>query len=198
MEPTRRDELAGLTPRGSSRTLGRLARETETAPPVEIVQVSARKRMGSMVRVGRKVVTLIAVLLAVRSAVSMGASTDHFFDSAGLQIHYIEDGTGEPVVLVHGFLGSIESWTRLGVFGELAKSYRVIALDSRGHGKSAKPHSPQQYEREMGLDIVRLLDHLNIERAHIIGYSLGALIVAQLATARPDRFLSATLGGHVR
>jgi pimeloyl-ACP methyl ester carboxylesterase len=149
--------------------------------------------------VGRQVVTLAAVaLLALRSAVSVGASTDHYFDSAEVQIHYIEDGTGEPVVLVHGFMGSIESWIRLGIFGELAKSYRVIALDSRGHGKSGKPHNPQQYEREMGLDIVRLLDHLNIQRAHIIGYSLGALIVAQLATARPERFLSATFGGAAR
>ena len=153
-----------------------------------------------MRRTGRKVVTSIPVslLMLLLGPVSTIAFSDRYFDSAGVQIHYVEEGTGEPVVLVHGFLGSIESYVRPGIFGELAKRYRVIALDLRGHGKSGKPHDPRDYEREMGLDIVRLLDQLAIDRAHIIGYSLGALIVAQLAATSPDRFRSITLGGAAR
>ncbi|HEX9606618.1 MAG TPA: alpha/beta hydrolase, partial [Gemmatimonadaceae bacterium] len=62
-----------------------------------------------------------------------------------------------------------------------------------GHGKSAKPHNPSAYGREMGLDIVRLLDHLGIARAHVVGFSLGSQLTSQLLTLRPDRFLTATL-----
>jgi pimeloyl-ACP methyl ester carboxylesterase len=71
----------------------------------------------------------------------------------------------------------------------------VVALDCRGHGKSGKPHDAKQYGPEMGLDIVRLLDHLGIARAHVVGYSMGANIVAQLLTTHANRFLTATLGG---
>ena len=153
-----------------------------------------------MRRTGRPVITLMpaSLLIMLLAPVSTIAVSDRYFDSAGVQIHYIEEGTGDPVVLVHGFLGSVESYVRLGVFGELAKRYRVIALDLRGHGKSGKPHDAREYEREMGLDIVRLLDHLAIDRAHVIGYSLGALIVAQLATTSPDRLQSVTLGGAAK
>lgn len=77
----------------------------------------------------------------------------------------------------------------------LAKDYRVIAMDCRGHGMSGKPHDPKQYGPEMALDIVRLLDHLGICKAHIIGYSMGATITSQLLTMHPERFLTATLGG---
>jgi pimeloyl-ACP methyl ester carboxylesterase len=77
----------------------------------------------------------------------------------------------------------------------LAKDYRVIAMDCRGHGMSGKPHDPKQYGLEMALDIVRLLDHLGIGKAHIVGYSMGAMITSKLLTMQPDRFLTATLGG---
>lgn len=120
---------------------------------------------------------------------------DKYFDSSGVQIHYLEQGVGEPIVLVHGRGGTLEDWVDSGVLPNLAKSYRVIAIDLRGHGRSSKPHDPKQYGPEMGLDIVRLLDHLGIARAHVVGYSLGANIVSQLLTSHPDRFLTATLGG---
>ena len=80
------------------------------------------------------------------------------------------------------------------MFQKLAVDYRVIAFDARGHGKSGKPHDPKQYGREMALDVVRLLDHLSIRKAHIVGYSMGAAITSQLLTLHPDRFLTATLG----
>ena len=80
------------------------------------------------------------------------------------------------------------------MFPNLAKDHRVIALDLRGHGKSDKPHDPKAYV-ELGQDVVRLLDHLNIARAHIVGYSLGGNITAKLLTTDPDRFITSTLGG---
>jgi pimeloyl-ACP methyl ester carboxylesterase len=94
---------------------------------------------------------------------------------------------------LHGLGGSLETWTQTGRLQELAAEYRVIAFDARGHGKSGKPHDPKQYGREMGLDVIRLLDHLGIARAHIIGYSMGGFITSQLLTLHPERFLTATL-----
>ena len=145
------------------------------------------------------------MLIARRSLLALGAyclsanadaAEERFFDSAGIRIRYIEEGWGEPVVLVHGYTSDAEAqWTRTGVLQALATRYRVIALDARGHGRSGKPHDPAQYGPEMGFDILRLLDYLDITRAHIVGYSMGAHIVAQLATTHPERFLTATLGG---
>ena len=118
------------------------------------------------------------------------------FDSAGVPIHYIERGAGTPVVLVHSYGGDLESqWIETGVLDALARGHRVIALDVRGHGKSGKPHDPEAYGAEIAWDIVRLLDHLGIPKAHIAGYSMGAHIVALLLTLAPERCLSATLGG---
>ena len=139
-----------------------------------------------------KVSVLIVVLFG---ASLLAAPQSRFFDSAGIQIHYLEEGTGQPVVLLHGYTSNAESWIRNGVFAELAKGYHVIALDCRGHGESGKPHTAEQYGREMARDVLRLLDVLGIDRAHIIGYSLGAQIAAQLVVSSPERFRTAILGG---
>jgi len=120
-----------------------------------------------------------------------------YFDSIGVQIRYVEAGSGEPVLLIHGVTQNIETnWISTGVFQNLSKDHRVIAFDLRGHGKSGKPHEPSAYGREMVQDAVRLLDHLGIARANIVGYSLGAIITEKLATTNGDRFITATLGGH--
>jgi pimeloyl-ACP methyl ester carboxylesterase len=120
-----------------------------------------------------------------------------FFDSKGVKIHYTDEGQGEPVLLIHGFTADIAlNWRAPGIIKELAKNYRVIALDNRGHGKSDKPHDPKKYGAEMVEDAVRLLDHLKIQKAHVVGYSMGAIITAKLLVTHPDRLLSATLGGH--
>jgi pimeloyl-ACP methyl ester carboxylesterase len=122
---------------------------------------------------------------------------DAFFDSNGVKIHYSDEGQGEPVVLVHGFTVNLDrNWRAPGVIRALlAKGFRVIALDNRGHGKSDKPHDLDKYGMEMVEDVVRLLDHLKLKKAHVVGYSMGAIITAKLLTTHPDRLLSATLGG---
>jgi pimeloyl-ACP methyl ester carboxylesterase len=129
-------------------------------------------------------------------------SAEKSFDSHGVQIRYIEAGKGEPVVLIHGFAvpSSEMMWIKNAlsepkVLPELAKNHHVIALDCRGHGKSGKPHDPKQYGSEMSQDVVRLLDHLKIKKAHVVGYSMGAMIAGNLLVAHPERLLSVTLGG---
>jgi pimeloyl-ACP methyl ester carboxylesterase len=118
------------------------------------------------------------------------------FDSGGVRIQYIIEGKGEPVLLIHGFAANVQmQWAVPGLIRSLAKDYQVIALDNRGHGKSDKPHDPKQYGTEMVEDVVRLLDHLKIKKAHVVGYSMGAIITCKLLTTHPDRLLSATLGG---
>jgi pimeloyl-ACP methyl ester carboxylesterase len=150
---------------------------------------------------------IVSVLIFLTVLMSHGAFTgeqqvvaalhDRFFDSNGVRIRYVEQGQGPPVVLIHGYTGNLERhWINPGVFTNLANDYRVIAIDCRGHGKSGKPTSPRAYGAEMGKDVIRLLDHLKIRRAHIVGFSMGAIIAGHLLTSDADRFLSASLVGH--
>lgn len=121
------------------------------------------------------------------------APTDGFFDSNGVHIHYVIAGDGEPLVLIHGFSGSAAAMSR--VQKELAASYKVIALDCRGHGKSDKPHDPEQYGLQMSEDIARLLNHLQIAQARIVGYSMGARIAGRFLIDHPGQVVYAVLGG---
>ena len=138
-----------------------------------------------------RLTTLAAVVLLAATA----HAQDLYFDSAGVRIRYIDRGKGEPVVLLHGNGGSLQSWIDTGIAANLDRDYRVIALDARGHGRSAKPRDPAAYGQQMGLDLVRLMDHLGIARAHLVGYSMGASILGKLVTTHPDRFLTLTMGG---
>lgn len=124
------------------------------------------------------------------------AAENRYFDSDGVKLRYVVEGEGEPVVLIHGLGASIHlQWGGPGVLEELAKEYRVIAYDNRGHGRSEKPHDTEKYGDDMVADAVRLLDHLEITQAHIVGYSMGAMIANKLLAEHPERFLTATLGG---
>lgn len=121
----------------------------------------------------------------------------HYFDSNGVTIHYTDEGSGVPVLLVHGFANPANlQWRRLGRIDALKQQgYRVIALDNRGHGRSEKPHDPARYGREMSEDLARLLDHLNIPKAHVVGYSMGGFITLRFVCDHPDRVLSAAVCG---
>jgi pimeloyl-ACP methyl ester carboxylesterase len=119
-----------------------------------------------------------------------------YFDSGGVKIRYVMRGQGEPVILLHGFIFSAKSnWIDGGVFEALSQDYRVVALDLRGHGESGKPHDAGSYGLEMINDVLRLMDHLKIERAHLIGYSLGGILALKLIEVAPERLLSIVLGG---
>ncbi len=138
----------------------------------------------------RAVAALAALWLTIPAST---AAQDRFFDANGVSIRYVEKGQGEAVVLLHGIGGSLQAWIASGVFDALAANYHVIAFDARGHGRSGKPHDPNQYGREMALDVVRLLDHVKVRQAHIVGYSMGAMTTSQLLTLHPERFVTATL-----
>jgi pimeloyl-ACP methyl ester carboxylesterase len=77
-----------------------------------------------------------------------------------------------------------------------SSGFRLIALDCRGHGKSDKPHDASRYGAEMSEDVVRLLDHLEIEKAHLVGYSSGAFIAGKVAAEHPERVLSIVYAGQ--
>ena len=118
------------------------------------------------------------------------------FQAGDVKIAYVMRGAGTPVVLIHGWLSSAGiNWQLPGTMALLARDYQVIALDVRGHGLSDKPTREEAYGEELVQDIVRLLDHLEIEKAHIVGYSMGGVIAANFITKHPYRVLSGTLCG---
>jgi len=131
-------------------------------------------------------------LLCLVSVPALAVDDGKHAEFDGVKIHYIDRGRGEPIVLLHGGTSSLESWVSSGVVANLQKDFRVVAFDARGSGKSSKPHDPKAYGRQQALDVPRLLDALKLERAHIVGFSLGASTVAQLLTLHPERFLTAT------
>ena len=115
---------------------------------------------------------------------------DRFFISNDTRLHYVEQGTGDAVILLHELDGSAASFLRSGVFRNLASTHRVIALDARGHGLSDKPHESSAYGTDMADDVVRLMDRLAITRAHIVGYSMGTEVAAMLLMRAPERVRS--------
>ena len=120
------------------------------------------------------------------------------FTHDGVEIAFFDQGEGEPIVLVHGFASNKEvNWVMPGWVATLTGAgRRVIALDNRGHGASAKLYDPPAYHSSiMAEDVRALIDHLGLPRADVMGYSMGARISAFLALAHPDRVRSVVLGG---
>jgi pimeloyl-ACP methyl ester carboxylesterase len=120
------------------------------------------------------------------------------FTHDGVDISYLDEGEGEPIVLVHGFASNKEvNWVAPGWVTTLTRAgRRVIALDDRGHGESSKLYDPALYSTTlMAGDVRALLDHLGIAHADVLGYSMGARITAFLAVDHPDTVRSAILGG---
>jgi len=114
----------------------------------------------------------------------------------GVALHYVIQGEGEPVVLIHGLYSSADiNWRFTGVMAELAKDHQVIALDMPGHGRSDKPNSEEAYGIQIVDDVVALLDSLKIKKAHIVGYSLGGMVAMKFLALHQDRVISAVVGG---
>lgn len=120
------------------------------------------------------------------------------FDSGGVRIAYLDEGEGEPILLIHGFASNAATnWVDPRWVKTLTEDgRRVIALDNRGHGQSEKLYDPARYGApEMAEDAIRLLDHLGIDKVDVLGYSMGARIAAFLAIAHPERIRSIVFGG---
>jgi pimeloyl-ACP methyl ester carboxylesterase len=136
--------------------------------------------------------------VGIFTAVTIAAEpkSGEFTASDGVKIHYLESGAGVPVVLIHGYTGTAEgNWFSNGVAEALSKKHRVIAIDCRGHGDSEKPHDPAKYGPQMAKDVLEMMDHLKIDKAHVHGYSMGGFIVTQLLATAPSRFITASYGG---
>ena len=122
------------------------------------------------------------------------------FDSDGIRLHYEVHGPGDgsAIVLVHGFASDYQlNWVGTRWQETLTKAgHRVIGLDCRGHGSSDKPHDPAAYALEtMAADVRRLVDHLQIETANYLGYSMGAKIGVQAMLDFPKHIGRVVLGG---
>ena len=120
------------------------------------------------------------------------------FSNGEVEIAYLDEGAGEPIVLVHGFASNaFVNWVQPGWVSTLTRDgRRAIALDNRGHGRSTKLYDPADYHTDlMAGDAAALIAHLGLARADVMGYSLGARITAVLAARHPDRVRSAVLGG---
>jgi pimeloyl-ACP methyl ester carboxylesterase len=142
----------------------------------------------------RGLLTMLAIL--VGDAGVYRAWADETFDSNGVKINYSVKGKGEPVILIHGWLSSgWMNWERPGTTSLLAKDHQVIWLDIPAHGRSDKPTKDEAYGPELVEHVIRLMDHLKLKKAHIVGYSMGGIITLKLLAKYPDRALSGTLGG---
>jgi pimeloyl-ACP methyl ester carboxylesterase len=160
----------------------------------------------------RKVTLLLSLALAVAALPSIGTAQvqelpnvplvssgwqDKFWTHPdGTKFHYLEWGTGTPVILIHGSGGTALNWMMNGLGASLAKTNRVLAIDMRGHGQTVGPDGKRQRRTpNMDLDVLAFMDAMKIQRAHIGGFSMGGSITSQLMARAPERFLSAHFGG---
>jgi pimeloyl-ACP methyl ester carboxylesterase len=138
---------------------------------------------------------LLSFALSVRGvSQTTGGVSGFFTTSDGVKIHYLTAGnSGSWVVLIHGYTDSAQRmWFTTGIAPALAKTHRVVAIDNRNHGQSDKP---QPGGTGRAQDVIELMDHLKIKKAHIHGYSMGGGITGQLLALIPDRFITAGFGG---
>ena len=122
------------------------------------------------------------------------------FSSGGVTLAYDDIGPRDApaIVLVHGFSSNRnENWRRVGWLGAFERRrFRAVAFDVRGHGESDKPHDPAAYSHEQLVgDIFALMDHLQLSRADLMGYSMGARLALAAALAKPELFKALILGG---
>lgn len=141
-------------------------------------------------------VILLLVCTTVWAAVGVRPGGNRF-DSNGTWLYFKDyQGEGEPVILLHGFgLNGRTGWEVRGVPWVLSRTHRVIVLDQRGHGRSGTPRDPSQYGVEMANDVIRLMDHLKLEKAHVAGYSMGGFVALKVATLYPERLMSVAVCG---
>jgi pimeloyl-ACP methyl ester carboxylesterase len=129
---------------------------------------------------------------AAAPVTALAEAPDQSFSRGGVAINYRVIGAGEPVLLVHGYGDNLMMWSGF-LADSLARDYRVVAIDTRAFGKSGKPAGAEHYGVAMVDDLVALLDHERVAQAHVVGYSMGAILTAQLALTHPERVRTATM-----
>jgi pimeloyl-ACP methyl ester carboxylesterase len=119
-----------------------------------------------------------------------------YANNHSVRIHYQVEGEGPPLVLQHGFTSSLQSWYAYGYVAALRQHYQLILIDARGHGQSDKPYDPQAYALQHKVeDVLAVLDTLQVDNAHYLGYSMGGRIGFGIVKYHPERFLSLVIGG---
>lgn len=120
-----------------------------------------------------------------------------YVTNQGVRIYYEVEGSGPPLALQHGLFGSLEDWRDYGYVSGLNADYTLILIDARGHGKSDKPHQPEQYAlKDHVADIAAVLDAQGIERSHYLGFSAGGRYGFGLAQYCPQRLRSLIVLDH--
>jgi pimeloyl-ACP methyl ester carboxylesterase len=130
---------------------------------------------------------------ALARAQAAGGDT---FDSGGVPIHYEVIGQGPPVVLIHGFGARFDEALVPAPLRAALSGYQLIGLDVRGFGRSGKPDEPSAYGLEVTRDVIRLLDHLKVPKATLLGISMGGIIALKTAALHPDRVSALILGAQ--
>jgi pimeloyl-ACP methyl ester carboxylesterase len=140
-------------------------------------------------------VTSVALLQATpqvataTATASLATAADQQLTADGVSLRYRDVGTGDPIIFIHGYTATLESM--LGVANALPADYRKVALDIRGFGRSTKFSEPSRFGQGMVDDVIHLMDELKIQRAHLVGHSMGALIAANVVAKYPARVSTA-------
>jgi pimeloyl-ACP methyl ester carboxylesterase len=117
-----------------------------------------------------------------------------YFNRDNARIYYEEFGNGEPVIAIHGLIENTAYWSLTGVADKLAKNFRLISMEMRGHGRTVVEGEPKGFDDvTMGDDIIALADHLKIDRFHVLTHSTGGFIVSRYAMKDCSRFASIAL-----
>ena len=142
-------------------------------------------------------ILLVTAVTTPNPVVAADEPAVHTFVAKGVKLRYITAGEkGSTVVLLHGLNANADlNWRLPGMIKTLAAAHRVVAIDFPGHGGSDKPEEDDAYGRQMSEDVALLLDHLKIDKAHIVGYSMGGMVALRFLADHPDRSLSSVLGG---
>lgn len=126
----------------------------------------------------------------------MSRMKDTYADACGARIHFVETGSGAPLLLVHGAFSSGVEFLETEFGAVLAGRYRVVAPDSLAHGESDAPLDVTHYgARQRASHLAAALDAAGLERAHVVGYSMGGWMASALATFHPERIASLAIGG---
>lgn len=146
-----------------------------------------------------KKIVLFLTLLALTSSLcaqTVNTEGNYYRSPDDTRIYYEVKGTGDAVVLVHGFLADGESWKQTALYADLInEGYKVILMDLRGNGRSDKPHQPEFYENDIeAKDIMGIVTELKINKYIAIGYSRGAILTSRLLVL-DKRVNCAVMGG---
>lgn len=141
----------------------------------------------------RKLVFAAPLGLAVAFSPLAALAETGIHNADGVDLHFVDEGTGEAVIYLHGFAGSSDMWSAVGLLP--LEGFRTVAFDARGHGRSDKPEEAGDYGARLVEDVIGLMNARGIEQAHIVGYSMGAETALALAANHHDRVLSVVAAG---